>query len=64
MNISPQQKILVEHLANGLKVGEIPKAMTLSQVSINKHMQALKKNLGAKTAAHAVARALREGLIE
>ena len=49
MKISPQQKIILEHLANGEKVGDIPALMGLSQVAINKYIRAAKDNLGALT---------------
>lgn len=55
---------LLQLLADGYSPKEIAGMVFRSESNAKFHIQELKKNLGARTTAHAVAEGLRKGLIK
>lgn len=64
MTLSPQQQKLIEHLANGARVYELPELMGITQSAVNGYIRNVKCKLGALTKEHAVAIAIRKGLVK
>ena len=62
--ISARRLETLRYLSHGLTARQTADAMTVEYDTVIKHMKAARRELGAKTTAHAVAVALRLGLID
>jgi two-component system invasion response regulator UvrY len=56
-------RLVLEHVAEGLTFQEIADLMLISPRSVQNRLGVIRKTLGAKTNAHAVAIAVRHGII-
>ncbi len=61
--LSRQRRAALVGLANGLSIAEIASRMFLSEGTVYSHLSACRRILGVHTRSHAVARALKLGLI-
>lgn len=53
----------LELLARGLRYGAIAERLSIAPVTVEKHLSSARQRLGATTREHAVALAVREGII-
>lgn len=61
--LSPRQRECLRHVANGLTDDEVAQHMNVSSTTTKRHLLDIRIKLGARNRAHAVAIALREGII-
>jgi len=61
--MSQRQLAILTFFAAGISVGDIAGLLHLSRSTVRKHAERAYWTLGARTKSHAVALALREGLI-
>ncbi|MFH8752997.1 response regulator transcription factor [Streptomyces rimosus] len=59
-----QQRAVLVAMANGLSVGETARRLCLAPATIKSHRRLLYRRLGARCSAHAVATAIRVGLLD
>jgi two-component system invasion response regulator UvrY len=64
VKLSPRQTAIIQLLVDGLTVKEIAILMELSSVTVRKHINKVKKKLGAKTHDHAIALVVARGDVE
>lgn len=64
MTPTPRRLEVLQHAADGLNRAEIAARMTISVETVKSHLKEAKWDMRANTTTHAVANALREGLIE
>ena len=57
LNLSPRQQEVLSYLAQGLTNKQIAYRLKLSQRTVNLHIAAIKRKLGAQTSAQSVSRA-------
>ena len=62
--LSPRQREVLQHIANGLRIKQAADRMGLAHCTANDYAGHAARELGAKSQAHAVAIAVRKGLIE
>ncbi len=62
--LSPRQREVLQHVANGLCVKQAAERAGIQYSTAKTHLQVTYLKLGASGDAHAVAIALRKGLIE
>ena len=62
--LTERQRQILEHTINGLSADEISKKMNLSSFTVNEHLDAIKRKLGAANRTEAVAIALRKHLLK
>ena len=62
--LTERQRQILEHTINGLSADQIAKRMNLSPFTVNEHLDAIKRKLGAANRAEAVAIALRKHLLK
>lgn len=62
-NLTPRQVSLLQLRADGLSVSEMAQTLSLAESTVKNALSQAYKNLAAKHGNHAVATALREGLI-
>ena len=61
--LTPRQQEILQLYANGLSVKDIAFQLDVTESTIKAHTTAAYKNLGARDRSHAIAIAMREGLI-
>lgn len=61
--LSPREREVVEHLALGLSKAQIGDALCLSRHTVDSHLRNVYAKLHARSAAEAVAKAVRQGII-
>lgn len=61
--LSPREREALQWAAEGRTQGEIAEAMRITDHGVDKHIRTAKQKLGTKTRTHAVAEAIRLGLI-
>ncbi len=61
VTLTKRQQLVLQHIANGLRAEETAFKLGCSVAMIRKHEAALRKKLGAKTNAEAIANSLRAG---
>jgi len=59
--LSPQQAIIMQHLVDGVTVKEIAICMEVKSETVRKHINKIKRKLGAKTHDHTVALVVARG---
>ena len=64
MTLSPRQRDVLAHIADGLRIKQSADRLGIEYNTARSHAAKAKNRLGAKSAAHAVAIALRKGLIQ
>lgn len=64
MNLSARQREVLAHISDGLCVKQSADRLGIEYSTARIHAEKARKRLGAKSAAHAVAIALRKGLIQ
>lgn len=62
--LTPRQRQVLQHFADGLSTEEVAKRLGLSDETIRTHAKASLARMGARDRTHAVAKALRANLIE
>ncbi len=62
--LSSRQKEIAQLIADGLSSEEIAERLSLSEATVKTHVRLLRERLSARTRSHAVAIALRKGLIK
>ena len=62
-SLSPRQREVLSHIANGLAVKEAARAIGIDYGTTKVHLLLARNKLGASSNAHAVALAVRGGLI-
>lgn len=63
MSLSPQQKAVLELVANGLVMKNVADRMGIALCTAEIHARKARNALGAKTMPHAIAIAMRQGLL-
>lgn len=61
--MSPREIEVLQWVASGLRTAQISHRMGLRDVTVSKHLQSLRRKLGARTTEQALAIALRDGLL-
>lgn len=61
--ITPRQATILTHLAAGLVKKEIAEELGITTATVKFHLTVIRRRLCAKNAAHAVAIAVRKGVI-
>lgn len=64
MKLSPRQKQVLELIAEGYPKKQIAEQLNVSVTTVITHAQDAYKHLGAFNASHAVAKAIRSGVIK
>ena len=62
--LTERQRQILEHTINGLSADEISKQLNLSPFTVNEHLDAVKRKLGAANRSEAIAIALRKHLLK
>ena len=62
--LTDRQREILEHTVNGLSADEISAKLNISSFTVNEHLDAIKRKLGAANRAEAVAIALRKHLLK
>lgn len=62
--LTERQRQILEHTINGLSADEISKKMNLSSFTVNEHLDAVKRKLGAANRTEAVAIALKKQILK
>jgi DNA-binding CsgD family transcriptional regulator len=62
--ITPREREVLELVADGRSTAEIAQALWITEDTVRTHIKRMMVRLGARTRAHAVAVAFREGLWE
>jgi len=62
--LTERQRQILEHTTNGLSADEISKRLNLSSFTVNEHLDAIKRKLGAANRTEAVAIALKKQFIK
>ena len=62
--LTERQQQILEHTVNGLSADEISQRLNLSSFTVNEHLDAIKRKLGAANRTEAVAIALRKHLLK
>ena len=62
--LTERQRQILEHTTNGLSADEISKRLNLSSFTVNEHLDAIKRKLGAANRTEAVAIALKKHLLK
>ena len=62
--LTERQRQILEHTINGLSADEISKRLNLSSFTVNEHIDAVKRKLGAANRTEAVAIAMRKHLLK
>ena len=62
--LTERQRQILEHTVNGLSADEISQRLNLSSFTVNEHLDAIKRKLGAANRTEAVAIALRKHLLK
>ena len=62
--LTERQRQILEHTINGLSADQISKRMNLSSFTVNEHLDAVKRKLGAANRTEAVAIALKKHLLK
>jgi LuxR family quorum sensing-dependent transcriptional regulator len=63
-SLTPREREVFGWVAQGKSAGEIGEILHISKRTVDKHVQAAIQKLGALNRAHAIAIALRDGIIE
>ena len=64
IRLSPRQREILALVAQGATDNEIARRLCLSSTSVSQYMKKIRARLGASSRAHAVALALRLGILE
>ena len=62
-HLSPREREVMTHLAGGATGTEIAELLQISPETVRNHIRSAREKLGARTRAHAIARALQTGEI-
>ena len=62
--LTERQRQILEHTIDGLSAEEISKRLNLSPFTVNEHLDAVRRKLGAANRAEAIAIALRKHLLK
>ena len=62
--LTERQRQILEHTINGLSADQIAKRMNLSSFTVNEHLDAVKRKLGAANRTEAVAIALKKQILK
>ena len=62
--LTERQRQILEHTINGLSADQIAKRMNISSFTVNEHLDAVKRKLGAANRTEAVAIALKKLILK